>query len=129
MRFIVRFGTLLAATLIALVLSTQLATAAGSFTFNVSFRSLVNSRTWWQNGGNTTITANVKCNNYLLGHESYKVTLWKDQWSDRNMGSAYYGCNRTLQYTWNSLPSGTYYFTITEHSSGGGSGTGSVRYP
>jgi len=102
---------------------------SGGFTWSATFECCLDSRKWTQGGGSTTIKAHANCDGDP-GMTQYRIELFKDQWSDKSYGAACYDCYAYEQFTWNNLPSGTYYFWITKRDNGSTiTASGSVYYP
>jgi hypothetical protein len=90
----------------------------------------VNSRTWTQTSGTTSIKSYLGCwgnpqvTTYTI--ELYKnSTLW-----DKSYGVKTFSCSVTQTRSWTGLPSGDFHFTISKATDGKtATGDGTVTYP
>ncbi|MGO4255141.1 hypothetical protein [Marmoricola sp. RAF53] len=113
--------------LVAVLATAAPAFASGSFTWTATFKGGLDSRTWTQAGGSTTITAKISCDPNTNG---YYVELYKNQLIDKSYGRVRYSCGSGQRYTWTGLPSGTYHFHLSKANDGVAiTGSGSVTYP
>lgn len=101
---------------------------AGSFTWHADFKVLLKSRVWAQNAGGTKITSYADCTTDP-GLTTYAIEMWKDEFFPKSYGNVTYQCNATQEYTWNNLPSGSYYFMISKRDGNSIHANGTTAYP